>query len=99
MSEVTSNWAARLDERLDRILQAVAAQNQKIEGLLDLATGTRTDFAGFMKLYSAQEDAVSRIAGTWSLLKSASAWLIAPRGRVRIIRPFCQLPLLPRCSP
>jgi hypothetical protein len=31
----------RLDEKLDGVMQIIAAQNQKIDGLLDLATGTR----------------------------------------------------------
>ena len=62
VADLTLERVRRLDEKLDRVLQIIATQNQKIDGLLDLATGTRSDFAGFMKLYSAQEDAVSRIA-------------------------------------
>ncbi len=62
MLEMSLYWTARLDEKLDRILHIISVHNQKIDGLLDLATGTRADFAGFMKLYTAQEDAVSRIA-------------------------------------
>ncbi|MGO9172476.1 MAG: hypothetical protein ACLP7P_10995 [Rhodomicrobium sp.] len=59
----------RLDEKLDRVLHIIAVLNPKIDGLLDLATGTRADFAGFMKLYTAQEDAVSRIARDVELIK------------------------------
>ena len=62
VADLTLERVRRLDEKLDRVLRIIATQNQKIDGLLDLATGTRSDFAGFMKLYSAQEDAVSRIA-------------------------------------
>ncbi len=62
VADLTLERVRRLDEKLDRVLQIIATQNQKIDGLLDLATGTRADFAGFMKLYSAQEEAVSRIA-------------------------------------
>ncbi len=62
VADLTLERVRRLDEKLDRVLHIIAVQNQKIDGLLDLATGTRADFAGFMKLYSAQEDAVSRIA-------------------------------------
>jgi hypothetical protein len=62
VADLTLERVRRLDEKLDRVLQIIATQNQKIDGLVDLATGTRADFAGFMKLYSAQEDSVSRIA-------------------------------------
>jgi hypothetical protein len=66
---LTLERVRRPDEKLDRVIQIIATQNQKIDGLLDLATGTRADFAGFMKLYSAQEDAVSRIAKDVELIK------------------------------
>ncbi len=62
VADLTLERFRRLDEKLDRVLHIIAVQNQKIDGLLDLATGTRADFTGFMKLYPAQEDAVSRIA-------------------------------------
>jgi hypothetical protein len=62
IAALTLERVRRLDEKLDRVLHIIAVQNQKIDGLVDLATGTRADFAGFMKLYSAQEEAVSRIA-------------------------------------
>ena len=62
VADLTLGRVRRLDEKLDRVLHVIAVQNQKIDGLLDLATGTRADFAGFMKLYPAQEDGVSRIA-------------------------------------
>ncbi len=62
VADLTSERVRRLDEKLDRFLHIISVQNQKIDGLPDLANGTRADFAGFMKLYTAQEDAVSRIA-------------------------------------
>ena len=62
VGDLTLERVRRLDEKLDRVLHIVDIQGQKIDALLDLATGARADFAGFMKLYSAQEDAVSRIA-------------------------------------
>ncbi len=69
IADLTLERVRRLDEKLDRVLHIIAVQNQKIDGLLDLATGTRADFAGFMKLYTAQEDAVSRIARDVELIK------------------------------
>jgi hypothetical protein len=69
VADLTLQRVRRLDEKLDRVIQIIATQNQKIDGLLDLATGTRADFTGFMKLYSAQEDAVSRIAKDVELIK------------------------------
>ncbi len=69
VADLTLERVRRLDEKLDRVLQIIAVQNQKIDGLVDLATGTRADFAGFMKLYSAQEDSVSRIARDVELIK------------------------------
>jgi hypothetical protein len=62
IADLTLERVRRLDEKLDRVLQVIVIQSQKIDGLVGLATGTRADFAGFMKLYSAQEDSVSRIA-------------------------------------
>ncbi len=50
VADLTLERVRRLDEKLDRLLQIIATQNQKIDGLLDLATGTRADFAGFMTL-------------------------------------------------
>lgn len=69
VADLTLKRVRRLDEKLDRLTQIIAVQNQKIDGLLDLASGTRADFAGFMKLYSAQEETVSRIARDVELIK------------------------------
>lgn len=69
VADLTLERVRRLDEKLDRLTQIITIQNQKIDGLLDLATGTRADFARFMKLYSAQEETVSRIAKDLELIK------------------------------
>lgn len=60
IADLTLDRMRRLDEKIGRLAQ-LGVQN-KIDGLIDLATATRADFSGFMKLYAAQEDAVSQIA-------------------------------------
>ena len=59
VADLTLERVRRLDASIDELKFSMAIQNQKLDALIDLASGTRADFSGFVKLYAAQEDGVT----------------------------------------
>jgi len=61
IADLTLERVRRLETSLGEVKDRLAAQDQKLNAIIDLATGTRADFSGFMKLYAAQEQAIQSI--------------------------------------
>jgi hypothetical protein len=69
VADLTLERVRRLEGSIDEMKRLIGVQGQKLDALIDLAAGTRADFAGFMKLYAAQDDTVSHIAKGVGLIK------------------------------
>jgi hypothetical protein len=69
VADHTLERVRRVGDRLDRMDAKIGTLAAKVDGLIDLATGTRADFLAFLKLYPAQEDRRSRIEKDVSLIK------------------------------
>jgi hypothetical protein len=61
VADLTLERVRRLEERFDKTDAKIDNLAGKIDGLIDLATGTRADFAGFIKLYATQDNRLDRI--------------------------------------
>jgi hypothetical protein len=69
VADLTLERVRRVEERLHRMEAKLETLSGKLDGLIDLATGTRADFTAFLKLYSAQEDRLSRMEKDIDLIK------------------------------
>jgi hypothetical protein len=55
VADLTLERLRRLEVGIEDVKLRLVSQDQKLNALIDLATGPRADFAGFMKLYAAQK--------------------------------------------
>jgi tetrahydromethanopterin S-methyltransferase subunit G len=61
VADLTLERVRRIEERFDKTDAKIDSLSNKVDALIDLATGTRADFAGFMKLYSDQDGRLAKI--------------------------------------
>jgi len=61
VADLTLERVRRLEMSLERLKVSSDIQNQKLDALMDLAAGTRADFAGFMKVDAAQDARLGHI--------------------------------------